>query len=161
MGETAGEMYALATVLSLLAIMAVGLRFYSRRIKKASIEGDDYLIIAALVCKPGRMHDWMLSHRPGHNTRHGHLHVYRNSCWSSGSAYTDQPSQWNALTQSLHDRVLQSRWLISFHFWAWLIVVSDTLCLSADPDIDFWIDQDRRPVVLQTVGLFQILYSRQ
>ena len=152
MGETAGEMYALATVLSLLAIMAVGLRFYSRRIKKASIESDDYLIIAALVCKPGKMHDWMLSHRPGHNIRHGDLHVRRDSCWSPGSAYTDKPSQWNALTQSLHDLVLQSRWLISFHFWAWLIVVSDTLRLSTDPDIDLWIDEDRCSAVLQKVG---------
>ncbi len=44
-------MYALATVLSILAIVAVCLRFYSRRIKKARIEGDDYLIIAALVRK--------------------------------------------------------------------------------------------------------------
>ena len=42
-------MYALATVLMVLAIGAVCLRFYARRIKKAGIEWDDYLIIPALV----------------------------------------------------------------------------------------------------------------
>ena len=51
MSESAGKMYALTTVLLVLAIGAVCLRFYSRRIKKASIEGDDYLIVPALVSK--------------------------------------------------------------------------------------------------------------
>lgn len=50
--ETPGKTYALAAVLSLLAIVAVILRFYSRRLlKTASIEIDDYMILPALVCR--------------------------------------------------------------------------------------------------------------
>lgn len=49
MGETPGKMYALATVLTLLATIAVLLRFYARKIKNARIEWDDYLIVFALV----------------------------------------------------------------------------------------------------------------
>ena len=49
MVESPGKMYALATVLSLLAILAVILRFYARSIKKACPSWDDYLIILALV----------------------------------------------------------------------------------------------------------------
>ncbi len=49
--ETPGKMYALAAVLSVLAIVAVILRFYSRRLlKTARIEMDDYMILPALVC---------------------------------------------------------------------------------------------------------------
>ncbi|CAF9930843.1 hypothetical protein IMSHALPRED_008293 [Imshaugia aleurites] len=48
--ETPGKTYALAAVLSLLAIVAVILRFYSRRLlKTASIEIDDYMILPALL----------------------------------------------------------------------------------------------------------------
>ena len=50
MAESAGKMYALATVLSLLAIIATALRFYARRIKQASLSWDDYIILPALVC---------------------------------------------------------------------------------------------------------------
>ena len=49
MGETPGKMYALATVLSILAIVAVALRFYSRRIKKVSPSWDDFCVVLALV----------------------------------------------------------------------------------------------------------------
>ncbi|CAD6569874.1 MAG: hypothetical protein ASARMPRED_003298 [Alectoria sarmentosa] len=48
MAESAGKMYALATVLSLLAIMATVLRFYARRMKQASLSWDDYMILPAL-----------------------------------------------------------------------------------------------------------------
>ena len=48
--ETPGKMYALAAVLSVLAIVAVILRFYSRRLLKAGKIGlDDYMILLALV----------------------------------------------------------------------------------------------------------------
>lgn len=50
MAESAGKMYALAIVLSLLAIVATLLRFYARRIKQASLSWDDYMILPALVC---------------------------------------------------------------------------------------------------------------
>ena len=50
MAESAGKMYALAIVLSLLAIVATVLRFYARRIKQASLSWDDYIILPALVC---------------------------------------------------------------------------------------------------------------
>ena len=49
MGETPGKMYALATVLTLLAVVAVLLRLYARKIKNAILAWDDYLIIVALV----------------------------------------------------------------------------------------------------------------
>ena len=49
--ETPGKMYALAGVLSLLSVVAVILRFYSRRLLKITkIEMDDYMILSALVC---------------------------------------------------------------------------------------------------------------
>lgn len=49
MDESPGKMYALATVLTVLAIVAVVLRFYSRRIKKVHLSWDDYSIVLALV----------------------------------------------------------------------------------------------------------------
>ena len=52
MVESPGKMYALATVLTTLAIVAVILRFYSRRIKKVPPSWDDYLIVLALVRFP-------------------------------------------------------------------------------------------------------------
>ncbi len=49
--ETPGKMYALAAVLSVLAMLAVFLRFHARRLlKNARIEIDDYMILPALVC---------------------------------------------------------------------------------------------------------------
>ena len=50
MTESAGKMYALATVLSSLAFVATILRFYARRMKQASLSWDDYMILPALVC---------------------------------------------------------------------------------------------------------------
>lgn len=49
MDESPGKMYALATVLTILAIAAVLLRFYSRRIKKVHLSWDDYSVVLALV----------------------------------------------------------------------------------------------------------------
>ena len=49
MHETPGKMYALATVLTLLATLAVLLRFRARNVKSASIAWDDHLIVFALV----------------------------------------------------------------------------------------------------------------
>ena len=49
MTKSAGEMYALATVLSILAIIAVMLRFYARRIQQTVLSWDDYAILPALV----------------------------------------------------------------------------------------------------------------
>ena len=50
--ETPDKMYALAALMSVLAVVAVILRFYSRRLlKTASIEIDDYMILPALVCQ--------------------------------------------------------------------------------------------------------------
>ena len=49
--ETPGKMYALAGLLSVLSVVAVILRFYSRRLLKAAkIEMDDHMILPALVC---------------------------------------------------------------------------------------------------------------
>ena len=52
MGESPGEMYALAAVLTFLAVMAVALRLYARRIKKQLFEWDDFMILFALVGPP-------------------------------------------------------------------------------------------------------------
>ena len=49
MGESPGKMYALAVVLTLLAIAAVLLRLYARRITKQRLEWDDYMVFPALV----------------------------------------------------------------------------------------------------------------
>ena len=49
MADSAGMMYALATVLSVLAIVAVILRFYARRVKHIALSWDDYAILPALV----------------------------------------------------------------------------------------------------------------
>ncbi len=49
MGETPGKMYALAVTLTLLAIAAVLLRLYARRITKQRLEWDDYMVFPALV----------------------------------------------------------------------------------------------------------------
>ena len=42
-------MYAIATVLSVLAIVAVILRFYARGMKQTALSWDDYAILPALV----------------------------------------------------------------------------------------------------------------
>ena len=49
MDESPGKMYALATTLSILATVAVILRFYARRIKKVHPSWDDCLVVLALV----------------------------------------------------------------------------------------------------------------
>ena len=49
MGETPEKMYCLAAVLLSLAIAAVVLRVYARRITKISLGWDDYMIFLALV----------------------------------------------------------------------------------------------------------------
>ena len=49
MTELVGKVYALATVLSLLAIVVTALRFYARRMKQATLSWDDYMILPALV----------------------------------------------------------------------------------------------------------------
>ncbi|KAK4692115.1 hypothetical protein P7C71_g5025, partial [Lecanoromycetidae sp. Uapishka_2] len=51
MKDSPGEMYALAVVLTMLALTAVVLRCYARRIKKQSLGWDDYTITLAL-CIP-------------------------------------------------------------------------------------------------------------
>ncbi|KAL8890106.1 MAG: hypothetical protein Q9192_005918 [Flavoplaca navasiana] len=52
MQESPGKMYALAVAMTLLAAIAVGLRFYSRYVKKAGFSWDDWTILPALVWKP-------------------------------------------------------------------------------------------------------------
>ena len=49
MEESPGKMYALAIVLTLLAMLAVALRLYARRIKSAGLAWDDHMILPALV----------------------------------------------------------------------------------------------------------------
>lgn len=49
-GETPGKMYAMAVVFSMLATIAVTLRFYARYLKRAGYWWDEYMIVPALVC---------------------------------------------------------------------------------------------------------------
>ncbi|KAL8660719.1 MAG: hypothetical protein Q9202_006269 [Teloschistes flavicans] len=49
MSESPIKMYALAAVLSLLAIVATVLRFYARHIKKAGYSWDDMALLPALA----------------------------------------------------------------------------------------------------------------
>ena len=49
MTESAGKMYALATILSIWAVVAIMLRFYARRITRTALAWDDYTILLALV----------------------------------------------------------------------------------------------------------------
>ena len=51
MADSAGKMYALASVLSILATVAIMLRLYARRIKQTALLWDDYAILLALVHK--------------------------------------------------------------------------------------------------------------
>ena len=51
MGETPGKMYALATVLTLLAAVAILLRLRARKIKKTILDWDDYMILFAMVSR--------------------------------------------------------------------------------------------------------------
>ena len=80
MAETPGKMYALAFVLTVLAIVAVFLRFYSRRIKKVGASWDDYLIVLALVgLFPIILASGRITYEPVFpkdlHYRHGDLHV--------------------------------------------------------------------------------------
>lgn len=49
MAETPALMYMLATILTVLALIATVLRFYARYIKKAGFSWDDYLIVPAIL----------------------------------------------------------------------------------------------------------------
>lgn len=49
-GQSPAAMYALVTVLTLLAMVAIALRFYARRIKQTKLMWDDYMILPAMVC---------------------------------------------------------------------------------------------------------------
>ena len=83
MGQTPGEMYALAVVLTLLAIAAVLLRLYARRITKQSLEWDDYMIFPALVGPidlaqdPPALALWKLNSTAAFHHRDSRLHVRR------------------------------------------------------------------------------------
>lgn len=50
MAADAGKIYALTTILLLLAIIFPGLRFWARAVKKQVLGWDDYMIVPALVC---------------------------------------------------------------------------------------------------------------
>lgn len=82
MGESPGKMYALASVLTILAIVTVALRFYSRRIKKIYLSWDDCFITLALVrlCAVAflsKAETYKSSFTKDLYNRHGNLHV----CW--------------------------------------------------------------------------------
>lgn len=49
MAESAGKVYSMAIVLSLLAIAGSVLRFHARRLKQAALSWDDYMILPAMV----------------------------------------------------------------------------------------------------------------
>ena len=47
--ETPGKMYALAIILTVLAVIAIALRLFARRLKKGKLCWDDYLILFAFA----------------------------------------------------------------------------------------------------------------
>ena len=49
MADTPDKMYVLAVLLTFVAMVAIGLRFYTRHIKKAKYSYDDYMILPAMV----------------------------------------------------------------------------------------------------------------
>ncbi len=49
-----GEVIAAGAIFPAVAIIVVGLRFWTRRIKKVALGADDWLIVPALVCKTHR-----------------------------------------------------------------------------------------------------------
>jgi len=78
MAESPEKMYAIATIMTILALLAVGLRFWARHVKKSGLSWDDYLILPALVCYSSIFHL-----RARHLTfdialyiRHSYLHVH-------------------------------------------------------------------------------------
>ena len=73
MSNLAGVMYALAVILTFLGVVSVLLRFYARRIEKATIACDDYLIVLALVSCAGPYTSWT-DVRLGIHLRNRHLH---------------------------------------------------------------------------------------
>ena len=83
MGESPGKMYALAVVLTLLAIAAVLLRLYARRITKQRLEWDDYMVFPALVGPIELAQDlpalavWKLNSTVAFYHRDSRLHVRR------------------------------------------------------------------------------------
>ena len=86
MADSAGMMYALAIVLSVLAIVAVILRFYARRVKQTALSWDDYAILPALVrhfrilhiyCHSGRADIQAVIH-DGHRDMHVHRQVLKS-----------------------------------------------------------------------------------
>ena len=56
MAETPGKMYALAVVLTLLPLIAIPLRVYTRRIQKCKLQWDDFLVLPALVGLASHVH---------------------------------------------------------------------------------------------------------
>ena len=51
MGQSHGEVVALDVIFTVLALSFVGLRVYARRIKDAQFAADDWLVLAAAVCR--------------------------------------------------------------------------------------------------------------
>lgn len=49
MGQSSGEIIALAIVFPLLSLFAVCLRIWARRTKRQALAWDDYLIFVAMV----------------------------------------------------------------------------------------------------------------
>lgn len=49
MGQSSGEVIALAIVFPLLALFVVSLRVWARRVKKQLLAWDDYLIFIAMA----------------------------------------------------------------------------------------------------------------
>ena len=53
MDESPGKMYALTAVFMIIALIAVPLRFYTRRLQSMQLGLDDWLMLPALVSSAG------------------------------------------------------------------------------------------------------------
>ncbi|CAL8576045.1 hypothetical protein XPA_001936 [Xanthoria parietina] len=84
MEESPGKIYALTVVLTSLATVAVGLRFYSRHIKKAGLSWDDWAVLPALLLTYAMAISMIIGSANGDLGRHT----------ASETVYDDQGQAW-------------------------------------------------------------------
>ena len=75
--DSPSSVQAVAIVSSLLGLVAVALRFYTRRIQKAPLLLDDYLTVPAIVRLTPAFNSINTDVMAAHNDRMCHPHAYR------------------------------------------------------------------------------------
>ncbi|MCJ1458323.1 hypothetical protein MMC28_008694 [Mycoblastus sanguinarius] len=101
MGETPGKMYALATVLTLLALVTIILRFYARNLKKAGLWWDDYMILPAMLFTIGTAICMFVGSALGDLGRHTEISPHRHPIFTQRTVIFEQISYASQLTLTL------------------------------------------------------------